>query len=90
MAETFLPAGVLSGGDLRRSRRTLDAALHEKQSAKNLDRRFYRAKYDSARELEAFARTARDEVELEVLAAELLRVVEQTVQPERVSLWLKK
>jgi hypothetical protein len=33
MAETFLPAGVLSGGDLRRSQRTLGAALHEKQSS---------------------------------------------------------
>jgi hypothetical protein len=54
-----------------------------------IDRRFYRQKYDAAQILAAFARTAREEVDLERLTAELLRVVEGTMQPEHASLWLR-
>jgi len=53
-----------------------------------IDRRFYRRKYDAAKVLAAFARTARDETDLERLTAELLHVVNQTMQPEFVGLWL--
>jgi uncharacterized membrane protein len=54
-----------------------------------IDKRFYRRKYDAAKVLAAFAATARDETDLERLTAEMLRVVDETMQPEFVGLWLK-
>ncbi|MBI4790316.1 MAG: hypothetical protein HY782_25060 [Chloroflexi bacterium] len=55
-----------------------------------IDSRFYRRKYDAARVLAEFAATARDEVELGKLTTRLVEVVNETMQPSHVSLWLKK
>jgi len=54
-----------------------------------IDQRFYRRKYDAARTLAAFAATMRDETDLEKLTERLVSVVEETMQPESVSVWLK-
>ena len=54
-----------------------------------VDRRFNRRRYDAAKTIDAFAVRLREQVDLDTLSAELLTVVDQTMEPAKACLWLR-
>ena len=54
------------------------------------DRLFYRARYNAIQVLNRFTEKVRDEMNLDVLSADLLRVLDETMQPAHSTLWLRQ
>jgi hypothetical protein len=73
-------ATLVAAGVFRPARRRIQAVA---------DRRFNRRKYNAAQTIQAFSTRLREQVDLDTLSTELLAVVDQTMEPTRVSLWLR-
>jgi hypothetical protein len=86
------PFGLAGGAGAVAAATLLAAALFtplRRRVQDLVDQRFNRRRYDAARTVESFAVHRREQVDLDALSAELLAVVEQTMQPTRTSLWLR-
>jgi hypothetical protein len=73
-------ATLAAAAIFRPARRRIQAAV---------DRRFNRRRYNAAQTIAAFSTRLRDQVDLDTLSSELLGVVDQTMEPTRVSVWLR-
>jgi hypothetical protein len=54
-----------------------------------IDRRFFRRRYDAQQVLASFGTAVRNETDPDRLTAELMRVVQETMQPSCLSIWIK-
>ena len=54
-----------------------------------VDRRFNRRRHNTAERIAAFGDRLHQQIDLDTLTVELLAVVDQTMQPTQVSLWLR-
>ena len=56
---------------------------------RRVDRRFHRARYDADRMVAEFSGRLRDEIEITRLRQDILEVVDRSVEPSEVGLWLR-
>jgi len=54
-----------------------------------VDRHFNRSQYDAEQTVQSFARRLRDEVDPEVVSVDLLALLDRTMQPTAVGLWVR-
>lgn len=54
-----------------------------------IDLRFFRRKYDTEKTLEVFRQNIRQKVNLNQLTDELIDIVDNTIQPEHISFWIR-
>jgi hypothetical protein len=55
-----------------------------------VDRRFYRAKYDSEQVVDSFKAHLRDQTDLDRLTQDWISVISETMQPAKVGVWVKE
>jgi hypothetical protein len=77
---------VVAGATLAVAALFQPARRHIQQA---VDRRFNRRRHDAAQTIAAFSVRLHQQIDLDTLTSELLGVVNQTMQPTSVSLWLR-
>ena len=94
IALQFLLHGFTGGSELAIVASTLAIAILfqplRRRIQQVIDRHIYRSKYDTVRTLEEFSAAIREEVDLNQVTEQLLKVVQETMQPAFVSLWLRQ
>ena len=90
LIQTLLPTG---GNDLAVAASTLAVAgafaPGRRRIQQFVDHRFYRRKYDAVQTIHDFSSRLRQETDLDELRADLLDVIQQTMQPAHASVWIR-
>ena len=55
-----------------------------------VNRRFYRARYNATRTIDAFSARLRGDTELDSVRADLIAVIHETIHPAHASVWLRR